>query len=159
MPAPKRTAYEDTKVDVHKTRGEIDRLLYKAGATGTAWMEGEHPQYPGRRVIALRFVRPEGKAPDQVQLAVRVMIPVPVDKDPKRQEQIRRQYHRHLYYYLKSQLEAVEFGLVQFTEAFLPHLEMGNGLTVYQQIGPQYLQAIRTGEIQMLALLPGGKSR
>lgn len=148
-------AYDQTKVDVYKTRGEIDGLLYKAGATGMAWMEGDHPDYPGKRIIAVRFIRPEKLEGQQVPMAVRIMVPVPVAKAQKEQEQLRRQYHRALYYYLKSQLEAVEFGLVQFTEAFLPHLETGNGLTVYQQIGPQYLQAIAQGDIKPLALLPG----
>jgi hypothetical protein len=57
---------------------------------------------------------------------------------------------------VKAQLDAIDRGLLQFTEAFLPHLEMGNGLTVYQTIGPQYLQGAAQGEIRPLALLPGG---
>lgn len=148
-------AYDKTAVPVYKTREEVDKLLRAAGATGMAWMEGDHPQYPGKRVIALRFIRPEKMGTNQVPIAVRMLVPVPAVKVAKEQDQLLRQYHRALYYYLKSQLEAVQFGLVQFTEAFLPHLEMGNGLTVYQQIGPQYLQAASNGEVRPLALLPG----
>lgn len=152
-----RTAYEDTKVPVYKTREDIARLLREVGATGLAWMDGDHPHEPGKLLVALRFIRPEAGIP----LSVRILLAVPrstlrADKArEKEQEQLARQYHRALYYYIKSQLEAVRFGLVQFTEAFLPHLEMPNGLTLYQHIGPQYLQGAAAGDIQPLALLPG----
>jgi hypothetical protein len=73
-----RTAYEDTKVPVHKTREDIDKLLRAHGATGMAWMEGDHPNYKLCRVVALRFIRPEKVNGETVPLAVRIIVPVPV---------------------------------------------------------------------------------
>lgn len=155
--ASPRKPYEDTSVPMYRTREEIAKLLREVGATGVAWMDGDHPQEPGKLLVALRFIRPEAGIP----VGVRVLIPVPrstlrADKArAKEQDQLFRQYHRALYWYLKAQVEAVEFGLVQFTEAFLPHLELPTGQTVYQAIGPQYLQGAALGDIQPLALLPG----
>lgn len=154
MTPKSRTAYEDTEVAVYKSREGIDKLLRQIGVTAMQWAEGDHPEQPDKLLVALRFIRPEPTPAGTVPLGVRIMIAVPKAKTEKAQDQLLRQYHRVLHFYLKSQVEAVQFGLVQFTEAFLPHLETGNGLTVYQQIAPQYLQAVVQGDIRPLALLP-----
>lgn len=166
MATKARAPYEDTKVPVYKTRGEIDDMLRAAGATGMAWMDGDHPQHPGCRLIALRFIKPEKVDGQTVPVGVRLMVPIPVAEShggrlitfpPKEIDQRLRAYHRSMYHYLKAQLDVVARGLVQFTEAFLPHLELPSGQTVYQTIGPQYLQGVAQGDIRPLALLPDGR--
>lgn len=156
--AQQRIPYEDAKTPVYKSREDITKLLRKVGATGLAWMDGDHPHEPGKQLVALRFIRPEAGIP----IAVRILLAVPRSTArteaarEKEQGQLDRQYHRALYWYVKAQVEAVEFGLVQFTEAFMPHLEMGDGRTLYQTAMPQYLQGAAQGIIPVLALLPGG---
>ena len=154
MPTKPRIAYEDTKIPVHKTREEIDRLLRKHGATGMMWAEGEHPAHRGIRIVVLRFVQrlPQGK--DSVTIGVRIMVPVPAVRNEREQDQLLRQYHRVLLNSVTARFVDIEAGLRTFTEAFFAELEVG-GRTVYEQVGPQYLQAVLQGDIKPLALLPG----
>lgn len=154
MPTKPRTAYEDTKVPVYKTREEIDQLLRKHGATGVMWAEGEHPAHPGKRVVMLRFVQRIAQGAGFVTLGVRIVVPVPTVRDQREQEQLLRQYHRVLLNSVKARFVDIEAGLRTFTEAFFAELEVG-GRTVYEQVGPQYLQAVTQGDIKPLALLPG----
>ncbi|GAI63486.1 unnamed protein product, partial [marine sediment metagenome] len=60
--------------------------------------------------------------------------------------------------YLKSKFEAVESGLVEVMQEFLPHLiiqdKEGKTATMYQIILPQYLKALESGEQGEIKMLP-----
>ncbi len=123
-----RKAYENTKVTVSKTRGEIGKLLDNAGTTGTQWTD-THDPHMGTRLDVLRFSwHFEG-----AEYVVRLQI---TSTDP----QERRRLHRALFWYLKSCFEAVAGGIAHMGQLFLPFLETRTGLTVSEHMLPKLRQ-------------------
>lgn len=113
---------KDTGVPVERSRSEIERVLTKYGCDTFAF--GWTP------VSAMIQFGYKGR---QVKLDVKV----PTDKTSKRQQQIARQRWRVLLLLIKAQLEAVETGIMDFEESFLPWMLLEGGETVAQRMIPQ----------------------
>lgn len=136
LTAVRNNAYAGTNVPVSRSQEQIRALLQKAGASGIQFTEDWI-----RGVIGFRFIKIE-KRTDQdgkkVELPLVVRMSIPLWSDPRRYLQVgqdaragrERQVMRALYWYLKSQLEAVAFGLRKFEDVFMADLEMRDGLTV-----------------------------
>lgn len=134
--ALRSTAYAGTNVPVSRSQEQIRTLLQKSNASGIQFTEDWI-----RGVIGFRFVKIE-KRTDQdgkkVELPLVVRMTIPLWNDPRRYLQAgqdartrrERQVMRALYWYLKSQLEAVAFGLRDFEDVFMADLEMRDGLTI-----------------------------
>lgn len=148
-------AYATTTVAVSKTQDDIRKLLVRYGAKGMQLTEIFDPPS-----LNLRFqVIVEHK--EHTALAM-VSMEIPTGEEEARNdreaEQYRRQAARALFYYLKAQLEAVDFGLVKLEEAFLAHFEIadktGRITTIGRFVLPEFVaQQART----VPQLLPGGK--
>lgn len=125
---------QGTQVDVSKTRGEIDRLLVKHGATQVGIMSDEVENR-----AAVLFVMKGAK--------FRIEIPLPTAKDvawSRRRvnlDQLRRERWRAVLLLLKSKLEIVRLGVVSLEHEFMADMVLPNGGTVAEQIG----HAIRNG--------------
>ena len=101
----KKSAYGHTKVSVGRTQEAIRKLLIKYGARGCQFSEIFEPA-----TIQLEFAKVVNDQPR----TVRVRIPIAEGKSVE-------QTYRALYYWLKAQFEAVDFGLVSFEDIFLSH--------------------------------------
>lgn len=126
-------AYRQTTVSAAKSRDGIDRLLEKVGVVGFRWATELDK---GRETLEA-LLEVDGK-----KLGFRLS----VDYEDER---TRRQVMRALYWYLKSKIEAVECGLVDLEEEFLPYLLTKSGQTVAEMLAgdPQF----------ELLQLPGGQ--
>lgn len=145
---PKVTGpYADTKVHYLKSQGEIGALLSKNGVQDTRFTN-----LSSIGQLILEFTRPQ-MLPDgrEIRPAVRILVPDINDDN-------RNQKHRLLYWFLKSKFEALEAGLVEFIEEFFPYMLVPHGdrvATIYEVLGARYTQALASGQVPDLQLLPG----
>lgn len=97
--------------------------------------------------IICEFSYPTTLEEKEVLLGVRIVVPLP--KSAKNVEQSKNQLHRALFYYLKTKFEALNFGLVEFVQEFMPHLvifdKQGRSGTVYQMIGEKITKGYVAG--------------
>lgn len=128
-------AYSSTSVPVERSKEAIRQLLIKSGARGVQFSEDFE-----RHLINVKFA----KLVDGNMRTVSVSLVVPEPQQPKRQrkhgtwrggkyhppkadqdryQQMERSTYRALHWWLKSQFEAIEFGLVSFEDVFLAHFE------------------------------------
>jgi len=114
------TAYKNTDVPIHKSREGIEKLLMRVGARGFRW---ESDLQASREAIAA-ILNWEGRT-------VGFRLGVQYEKGDERN---RRQVMRALYWYLKSKIEAIEFGLFDLEEEFLPYLLTASGRTVSEEL-------------------------
>lgn len=147
---------ERTTVSADRTRGEIEALLARHGATAFLYARDDE-----RRAQMIEF-RLSGRR-------IRFILPMP---DPAAREFARhsrgarspeaarqlydqavRQRWRALLLVLKAKLEAVQSGIVTIEQEFLPHVLLPSGQTVGDWIAPQLSRVYATQ--QMPALLPG----
>lgn len=124
-------AYADTSVAVSRSQEQIRARLVATGARGVQftedWMAG---------TIGFRFVKMKKHDDTEFPLMVNMTIHVwPNAKkrlyaSPREKEQRERQVWRALYWYLKSQFEAVDFGLRTLEDVFMSDIQMQDGRTI-----------------------------
>lgn len=146
----KLNSYKSTGVNWAKSQAQIGKLLDKVGIKDVrfTFMQSQES-------VICEFNFPteiEGKA---INIGVRIIVKVPPTKDI---EQGKNQVHRALFYYLKTKFEALDFGLVEFVQEFMPHLvifdKKGSSSTLYQVIAPQYNKGLITGQQGDIKMLP-----
>lgn len=134
-----RIPYADTSVPPERSQAAIQKMLYEHGAQGLQWTEVSDQ-------VELKFVI----AIDGKPMTVRVRPAMLVIR--------KREYGRRgstqtmvskaatlrlLFFWLKSTLEAVRYGLVSFQEAFLAHvvgrLDSGQEVTVGDMLIPRLM--------------------
>lgn len=145
--AKKLTSYGQTTVSFLKSQQYIAKLLLKHGIEDIQFTQT-------RKKIGFKFLYPQ----DEIKLGVLITLNLPEISDKKKQEQITNQYWRALYYYLKSKLEAVEFGIREFVEEFfadliIKQLPGGQDLTVRDVVIPQVEKAIKENKQPDIKLL------
>jgi hypothetical protein len=151
----------NTGVSVEKSRGELETILRRYGATGFGYVtEG--------RLAAIQFsIHPEGQTARQVRFVMN--LPDPDDGEfwitpgrglrrdsataAKLWEQACRTKWRALLLVVKAKLEAIEAEISTFDQEFLAHLLTGDGRTVYEHVREQ-IPALEAGG--SMKLLPGG---
>lgn len=104
-----------TKVPIDKTRLEIERTMTRYGATHFATFNE-----PERAMIAFRIK----------DRNIRFTLALPA----KMSDQVRRSRWRALLLVIKAKLESVDSAIETLEEAFLPHIVMPSGQTVYEEI-------------------------
>ena len=144
-------AYNSTATPVAASQQAIRKILSKYGADGVQFSE-EWKQ----KKIMVRFLY----SVRELQYSVLFMVPIPdVDmttptgrqrKESQTallQAQAHRGIWRAVFWAIKSRMEAVEFGIETFQEAFMSHFEIpGTDRT----IGDVVLPALETGRLKML---------
>lgn len=144
-------AYKATSVHWGKSQANISKLLETNGIQDTRFTFLQ-----SRSELICEFNFPTVLEKKDVNIGVRITLPIPQSKNP---EQSKNQIHRALFYYLKSKFEALNFGLVEFTQEFMPHLiifdKQGTSRTLYQIISPQYKKGLISGQQGEIKMLPG----
>ena len=152
----------NTEVSVAKSRGEIETLITRYGATATAFMNE-----PGRALIMFqaqgRRIVFELPLPDQNEKKFThgprgrssTLTKRPTDKAMAVWEQACRQRWRALALVIKAKLEAVESGITSFEDEFLAHILMPDGITVGNHIKPNIAAAYAGGKMNPLLPPPG----
>jgi hypothetical protein len=159
-------AYSDTSVSVSKSQEAIRNILKKADVRGVTFGEDFETN-----TINIRFAKNVGGNFHTVSVSMKVPeAPEPKRKQksrylyrshrfviPKtqeeRQDQMTRATYRAMHYWLKSQFEAIDFGLVNFEDVFLSHFEWmmkdGTKGTLGDLLKPQFsAPALEAGEIE-----------
>jgi hypothetical protein len=127
---------ERTKVEASKTRVEIESLLRKAGATRIGIITEP-------TAAAVIF-----EAHDR-----RLKFVFKLDQGTnEKAAQARRSQWRALMLCIKAKLESVASKIETFEEAFLSHVVVDDGQTVYEHVRPKLAEIARTGT--MVPLLP-----
>lgn len=146
---------EHTRVSVEKSKGEIETLLQKNGATEyvSGWntvsaqiifhMNGKrikfHLPFPDKNSPEFQFKRKSYKR-TEIQSS-------------ERYEQACRQKWRSLLLAIKAKLESVSSGISTFEEEFLPYFVVpGDGRTVGEIMIPQLETSYQTGNALPLLL-------
>lgn len=126
-----------TKVPVDKTKTEIETTLTRYGADRFAYFVEA-----SKAIIVF----------EAHERRLRFDLPLqdgPTEKAQRR----RREQWRALLLCIKAKLESVNSKIETFEEAFLAHVVLPDGQTVYQHTAPRLQEIAKGGEMQ--ALLPG----
>jgi hypothetical protein len=149
-----RESYADTSVPVARSQDGIRTNLQKHGTRAVSFSEDW-----GLAVLGFQFVKMK-KLEDGQEIPLIVKMAIPMWKDPKRKlrataneiAQRERQVWRALYWYIKSQLEAVEFGLRTFEDVFMSDIQMSqDGRT----IGDYVRGALASGRLALPEKITG----
>lgn len=156
-------SYLTTSVNWMRSQTQIIELLEKQGVkdvrfTNVSWETAEKgglvmdENTTAVMIEFFRITQLEGGLGGKIP--VRIIIPnIPTDDDRRR-----NQMYRLLFWYIKSKFEAVETGLVDFEQEFLPHLmikdKSGFVGTVWQMMKKPYKALIEGGETDLLNTLP-----
>jgi len=142
-------AYLKTKVPFYKTQEAITSLLEKYDIYDIQFTNTID-------TITLMFLYPYKK---DLKLGVKITLQIPPAKKDKERIQLKNQYYRALFYYLKSKMEAVHFGIRDFGEEFLGDLTLrlndGTITTIKERLTPQLTQELINGKKGEIKLLPG----
>lgn len=146
------TAYKNTSVNWSKSQTQIVKLLTQRGIYQTRFTNLEEK-------FAIEFLAPQknGEKP----IGVRILVPVGYsgDNQDKREKELNR-LHRVLFYHIKAKFVAIDSGLTEFMEEFMPHLiimdKKGNSTTLGQAMLPQYKESLDSGEQKDFKLLGDG---
>ncbi len=106
----KKTAYDNTQVPTSRSKEQIEQLLKKFNVEATRFTS--LPSY-----ATMEFVRKVGDK----RMPYRIMVKPKIEKGLSI-DRAERQVWRVAYWWLKSKLEAIEFGLVEFEQDFLPYM-------------------------------------
>lgn len=140
--------YQGTSVNWAKSQTAIVKLLNSKGIYETRFTNLEDK-------FALEFRIGEGKKilfkVGIVQgLAIRILVPFEKTADDAKRERHLNQLHRVLFYHIKAKFVAIESGVTEFMEEFMPHLvimdKSGNSTTLGQAILPQYKKNLEEGK-------------
>lgn len=133
---PARRYALGTDVDVSKTRGEIEALLNRHGASQT--MGGRDGKtrtgfvgftMGGRQYRIPLLARPAGN---------------------RKPEQVEREQWRALLLVIRAKLEFISAGMTTAETEFLAHVVLPNGSTVGDELAPRLAEAYATGQVRGL---------
>lgn len=154
-----KKSYQGTKVNWAKSQTQIVKVLNERDI-----FESRFTNLEDRFVLEFR-VKESKKLVLGVGLAqgiaVRIVVPFHVINDPKKREAELNRLHRILLNHIKAKFVAIENGVTEFMEEFMPHLvimdKTGNSTTMGQALLPQYKKQIESGEQKGFNLLGDGK--
>lgn len=151
MPVMSTQAYQTTSTPVSRSQEDIRRILAKYGADGVQFSEDWR-----KMILLIRFLFSVNK----VQYSVLFRIPIPkadtasphgrqrkATQILKLQEQLERGIWRAAFWAIKSRMEAVDFGIESFEEAFLSHFEIPG---TDRQIGDILIPKLGAGILKLL---------
>ena len=151
-----------TQVSPDRSRGEIERVLQRYGATQFVYGWEESSAVIGFRADNrnIRFVVPlPDRNADEFTLTPGRKYERHPDDAHKAWEQAVKQRWRALALAIKAKLETVESGIATFEDEFLSYIVLPGGETMGQWSRPQIEQAYASGKMpSMLPALPSGKA-
>lgn len=147
---------QDTSVAPERSRVEIERLLERHGATGFYYGTEENTAIIGFRMKE-RMIKFQLSLPvaGDYQLS-----PTGLKRGDRSWfnawDQAKRSRWRALRLIILAKLEAVECGVVDFEDEFMPQTMMPDGSTVAQWMGPQLTKAYAEGIMPPSMLMLAG---
>jgi len=142
---------QGTSVSIEKSRAEIEAILKRYGASHFGYMSN-----PGKATIAFRVkdrnIRFDLPFPDRKDFAMppknyRLRTPQQIDEF---HEQACKERWRALVLCIKAKLEAVASAIETFEEAFLAHIVLPDGDTVYEKTQANIALAYKGSNVPML---------
>lgn len=132
---------EKTRVAVDQTRLDIEKVLRRYGASKFAFMtEATHA------IIIF----------EAAERRIRFDLPLP-EGESEREKRVARQKWRALLLCIKAKLEAVASNIETFEEAFLAHVVVADGATVYEHVRTNLALTYKEGHVKPLLPAPGKK--
>lgn len=151
--------YKGTSVNWAKSQTQITKLL-----NGLGIYETRFTSLQDKFVLEFRVAENKKvlfKIGVSKGVAIRIVVPVGNFSDEKKRDRELNSLHRVLFYHIKAKFVAIESGLTEFMEEFMPHLvimdKQGNSSTLGQTLLPQYKKTIESGEQKGFNLLGDGK--
>lgn len=149
-------SYKGTIVHWSKSQTQIVKLLNQWGI-----YESRFTNLKDRFVLEFRastdIKKLMFKLGVQKGITVRIIVPFLDSSDNKKRERELNRLHRVLLYHIKAKFVAIESGVTEFMEEFMPHLVImdrsGNDTTLGQALLPQYKQSLDSGEQKDFKLL------
>jgi hypothetical protein len=129
-----RVPYNDTSVPEERSRGQVTGLLVEAGVLAIQWTDTPG-SIKGIEMPVLQFAVVRELRGVQQKFVIRIQTPLlEMEKGrgySKKKMPNRNASMRLLYWYVKSKLEAIQYGLEDFVEAFMPRIliSLPNGRT------------------------------
>lgn len=120
-------SYAHTSVGSGRTKEQIETLLKKVGAVGFRWDSGLPQLQDSENACGFEQLSAMIHWHNR-KLAFRLRIEY-ID------ERQQRQNLRALYWYLKAKIEAIEFGIVDLEQEFMPYMLAASGKTLYDELG------------------------
>lgn len=152
-------AYKGTQVNWSKSQTQITKLLNSLGI-----FETRFTSLQDKFVLEFRVTESQKlvfKIGVSKGITVRIVVPFNNFSDQKKRERELNALHRVLLYHIKAKFIAIESGLTEFMEEFMPHLvimdKSGASSTIGQALLPQYKKSIESGEQKPFNLLGDGK--
>lgn len=154
-----KKSYQGTTVNWAKSQTQIVKLLNQFGIYETRFTNLEDK-------FVLEFRVSESK---KIVLGIglnkgitaRIIVPFTPSTDQKKREKELSRLHRVLLYHIKAKFVAIESGVTEFMEEFMPHLvildKTGSSSTLGQMLLPQYKKSIESGEQKPFNLLGDGR--
>jgi hypothetical protein len=119
------SSYAQTRVSPGQSHEAIEKLLGRIGVDAFRWTS-----LIDREGIEFNWPRPDG-TPIGFRLVIRF------DTAARRAQMLRA-----LFWYLKAKIEAIEFGLLDMEQAFLPHMLTPGGRTVFERVQQGDMEAL-----------------
>lgn len=142
-------SYKGTSVNWSKSQTAIVKMLTSKGIYQTRFTNLEDK-------FAVEFLAALNE--NEKPVGVRILVPIKeTGNNQKKREQELNRLHRVLFYHLKAKFVAIESGLTEFMEEFMPHLivmdKNGNSTTMGTVLIPQYKKNLESGEQEDFKLL------
>jgi hypothetical protein len=135
-----------TKINANKTKLDIETVLIKYGVTeGFSYTRNGNTNYIAfkhqGRSISFSFKLPDLKNREYTH-TTKYDVKRSPEKAYESWEQDCRAYWRALYLFIKATLEAIEIGIIEFDQAFLPYFLTKEGKTISEIIMPKFPQLV-----------------
>lgn len=159
------SSYKNTSVNWIRSQTQIMKLLDERGIKETRFTNISYDTAMGAGMemqkdcsaVMLEFFKPITIASGVGgTIPIRIIIPNIPDDEKKR-----NQAYRIFFWYLKTKFEAVDTGLIEFEQEFMPHIALGKGGgvgTMWQAFKEKMLPKIISGEQADISLLPPPKN-
>lgn len=153
-----KKSYQGTKVNWAKSQTQIVKLLNSNGIFESRFTNLEDRfvlefRVQGSKKLILGIGMAKG-------ITVRIIVPFQHTTDLKKREAELNRLHRVLLNHIKAKFVAIESGVTEFMEEFMPHLvimdKSGNSTTMGQALLPQYKKQLENGEQKPFNLLGDG---
>lgn len=157
-------AYKNTAINWGKSQADIMKLLEKYDIRETRFTNINYTtalgagleMEKGTVAVMLEFFKTTQVSTGLGgRIPIKIIIPNIPDDDKSK-----NQAFRIFYWYLKTKFEAVDSGLVEFEEEFMPHIALGKASpfgNMYQAFKQNILPRIIGGESADISLLEGPK--
>lgn len=154
-----KKSYQGTKVNWAKSQTQIVKLLNSLSIYESRFTNLEDKfvlefrvQESKKIVLGIGFAK---------GITVRIIVPFVHSTDPKKRESELNRLHRVLFNHIKAKFVAIESGVTEFMEEFMPHLvimnKQGDSTTMGQALLPQYKKQLESGEQKEFNMLEDGK--